>query len=94
MRLSAVIACAARAQSSNARSNSSDCQSPVITENGSAGAHQRVGLVLGAVDPLVVREVGHVPLGVTLRSGWMFASSSGTGELEQRAHACASRARR
>ena len=31
---SAVTVCAARAQSSNAVSNSGDCQSPVITENG------------------------------------------------------------
>ena len=31
---SAVMACAARAQDSNASTNSSDCQSPVSTENG------------------------------------------------------------
>ena len=79
MRLSAVIACAARAQSSNARSNSSDCQSPVMTENGTPARSSALAWSCAPWIPWLYVRSAMSHSGVTLRSGWMFASASGTG---------------
>ena len=74
-----MTACAARAQSSNARSNSSERQSPVITENGSPARTSALAWSWAPWMPWLYVRSAMSQLGVIERSGWMFASSSGTG---------------